>query len=298
MYYDTPAIEPPATGTHRILQQLVDNIAGILEGTSQLSDKDIHEIRKTCKRLRALLRMVRPKLSARSFRKADRKIRNLARHLAGRRDSKVLTDTLDKIAQHFSPLLDDTALSPVSDSLQAQLALANENSEATGDSHTLEKRLMRVRRVIDRIDCSRISHKTLVSGMTDSYRHGRRAYKALRQTPDTVNGHYLRKQAKYLGYQLQFVTGWNDDALAPLIEDFHRLEDTLGNDHDLAVLAEMLADQPQLCPGKTRKELLDALVESRRVALLSKALRLAGKLYSDKPRHFRMRMKSAFSHLE
>jgi CHAD domain-containing protein len=298
MYYDTPAIEPPATGTHRILQQLVDNIAGILEGTSQLSDKDIHEIRKTCKRLRALLRMVRPDLSTRSFRKADRKIRNLARHLAGKRDSKVLTDTLDKIAQHFSPLLDDTALSPVSDSLQAQLALVNENTEGPGDSHTLEKRLISVRRVIDRIDCNRISHKTLVAGMTDSYRQGRRAYKALRQTPDTVNGHYLRKQAKYLGYQLQFVAAWNDDELAPLIEDFHRLEDTLGNDHDLSVLAEMLVDQPQLCPGKTRKELLNALVESRRVALLSKALRLAGKLYSDKPRHFRMRLKSAFSHLE
>lgn len=298
MYYDTPAIEPPATGTQRVLQQLLDNITALMEETPQLSDTGIHEIRKTCKRLRALLRMVRSRLSARSFRKADREIRDLARHLAGKRDSKVLTDTLDKIAQHFSPLLSDTALSPVRDSLQAQLALVSENTAASADSRTLQKRLKRVRKAIDRVDCTRISRKTLVSGMTDSYRNGRHAYRALEETPDTDNAHDLRKQAKYLYYQLQFVAAWNNDVLAPLIENFHHLEDTLGNDHDLAVLAEILAKQTQLCPGKTRKELLSALVESRRVTLLSGALRLAGKLYADTPGRFRKQLKSAFSHLD
>jgi CHAD domain-containing protein len=298
MYYDTPAIEPPATGTRRILQQLLDNITALLEDTPQLSDSGIHEIRKTCKRLRALLAMVRPKRHSGSFRKADREIRDLARQLAGMRDSKVLTDTIDKIAQHFSPLLSDIALSPVRDSLQAQLATNSENNAASADSRTLQKRLKRVRRAIGRIDCTLINRKTLVSGMMDCYRNGKHAYSKLEETPDTDNAHDLRKQAKYLYYQLQFVAGWNNDVLAPLIENFHRLEDTLGNDHDLAVLAQTLAKQTQLCPDKTRKELLNALVESRRIALLSGALRLAGKLYADTPGRFRKQLKSAFSQLD
>ena len=295
MQYCLPANETPAAGTRVSLQQLLDRIAALLADVQPLSDSDVHEIRKTCKRLRALLRMVQPRLSPDEFRKADRKIRDLAAQLATLRDNRILVETLDKIAQHFDPLLNETALAPVRESLQALHASTSRMAAASASRRSLQKRLKRLRGILDNIDLEGISRKTIISGMTASYRRGRRAYAALEAVPDTANAHTLRRHAKHLYYLLQFTADWNDAALAPLVGKFHRLEDELGNDHDIAVLVETLTKQPQLCPDKTRRELLSALAESRRIALLSSALRLAGELYRDRPRKYRNWLEATLS---
>jgi CHAD domain-containing protein len=287
MQYYSPATETPAAGTQRILQQMLDSIAVLLAETHALSHPDVHEIRKTCKKLRALLRMARPALPSGTFGEADRAVRDLAGQLSSQRDSKVLVDTLDSIAQHFGGLLDVSALAPAREALQGQLASGTGEAATSADRVTLRQRLGHISSAFGNIDFEQITRRTLFSGIATSYRRGRRAYSSLAAEPDTNNAHALRKQAKYLYYQLQFIRAWHEEALAPVSEKFHRLEETLGNDHDLAVLVDALAVQPQLCPDRTRRELLNALAESRRITLLSNALRLAGEQYRDKPRVYR-----------
>ncbi len=284
MQYYLPAIESPATATRRIMQQLLDSVERLLSESAPLSDSSVHEIRKSCKKMRALLRLVQPELSAGDFRGADRQIRKLAAQLGTQRDNKVLADTFSLVTQYSDTPLSEAALAPVRAAL---LERAMPDATLATDRDALLTLLDAIRATVHDIHFGGISRKTIISGMTASYRRGRRAYAALEAEPDTENAHSLRRQAKYHYYQLQFTAAWNEAVLTPLCEDFHRLEDTLGNDHDLAVLGENLASQPQLCAGKAQQEMLNALIENRRFALLSAALRQAGELYQDKPREYR-----------
>lgn len=295
MKYAPPASESPAQGTQRILQQLLDNIAGLLDTPPPLADDNIHEIRKTCKRLRALLRMARPGLPAGKYRRLDRKIRSLARHLSGLRDNRVMLDTLDSIARHFSPLLAESALAPVRESLQLQIDKDSKEAARTDRIVTLVNILDDIREQAGKLDTAKINHDTLIAGMTACYRQGRHDLSVLDTAPDTENAHALRKQAKYLYFQLGFISDWNDAAISPEAVRFNELEAILGSDHDLAVLVETVTEQPQLCPGKVRTELLLALAESRRVALLTRAQQLATGLYCNRPGKFRRWLKSCIA---
>lgn len=276
------------------MQQLLDSVTSLLADSDPLSDYDVHEIRKNCKKMRALLRLVQPKLHPGGLRQADRQIRNLAAQLGTLRDSKVLADTLAHISQHFGALLDESALAPVHTAL-LERPLGDSDESLTMGRDALLTQLGVIRAAVHDIHFGDISQKAIISGMTASYRRGRRAYATLEAETDTANAHSLRRQAKYHYYQLQFTAAWNDTVLTPLIEKFHQLEHTLGSDHDLAVLAETLKNTPQLCADGIRQELVNALVENRRIALLSAARHQAGKLYQHKPGVYRGWLQAALS---
>lgn len=292
MQYRNPAIESVAAGSHRILTGLLADIGARLDSEPQLSDGNIHEIRKNCKKLRGLLRLLEPALEARRFRTLDRMLRNLARELAGLRDGKVMLDTLDSLEHHFAPVLHEQALAPLRETLQT---ITGQRTGNVPETAVLRERLDAIMQSVGELDFERIDRETLLAGLTGVYRLGRRAHRRMEAEPDTENGHKLRRLAKYEYYHLRMLSDWNKPALRPLGDRFHRLEETLGQDHDLAVLAEFLGRCPELCPNRIRRELLRALIESRRIALMSRALRLARELYRVKPGKYRKRIEAALA---
>lgn len=295
MQFHLPAIEAAAAGSRRILTGLLGNIGDRLSGATPLSDGNIHEIRKTCKKLRALLRLLHPGLEDAQYLALDRQIRDFARHLSGLRDGKVMRDTLDHLGRHFAPVLQEEALAPIHEALGHVTRLHHGAPATRPDSARLLEQLAEITALAERLDDTRIDAGTLLTGLTAGYRRGRRALARMEAAPDTENGHRLRRQAKYQYNQLRLLAAWNEAELKPLIDAFHELEDTLGKDHDLAVLGETLGRHPDLCRDGTRRELLVALIESRRIALMTRALRLARELYRDKPRACRQRLENAFA---
>jgi len=292
MQFHLPAIESPAAGASRILTGLLENAGDRLASPTATSDINIHEIRKICKKLRALLRMVRPALADDEFRTLDRGIRDFARQLGMRRDNKVILDTLDYIVERFAPLLRQETFSSVHEALLHMKTHAD-GTVAALDIEALQAHLAGILAMARTADYRRITDKTLLAGVVDGYRRGRRRLARMASSPDTGNAHALRRLAKYQYYQLQMLAVWNDTALQPLVSRFHRLEETLGNDHDLAVLEQTIAEYPEICPDRVCRELLNALIESRRITLMSRALRLAQALYRAKPGKYRARLEAA-----
>ncbi|MDX1698509.1 MAG: CHAD domain-containing protein, partial [Thiohalobacterales bacterium] len=109
---------------------------------------------------------------------------------------------------------------------------------------------------------------------------------ALAQDPSTENSHSLRRQAKYLWYQLSLLRKQLPASAQPLIADLGELGELLGDDNDLAVLVDTLGRNPQICSNRVRAELIASLAETRRVVLLSAALRLSQRIYRHKPGRF------------
>ncbi len=88
--------EPFDEGCRRIA---VDQIE---RAQSQLHDKGdqaiaVHETRKSLKRLRALLRLVRPAMGEAAFKQENAQLRDIGLSLSGERDRHVLLETVNKL---------------------------------------------------------------------------------------------------------------------------------------------------------------------------------------------------------
>ncbi len=295
MHYHIPAFETPAAGSRRILTNLLDNTGDRLATPAAASDTNIHEMRKTCKKLRALLRLLRSALPDEGYRTMDRKVRDFGRQFGTLRDNKVILDTLDQIGERFSPLLRADTLTPVRAALGSMTAPGTGGPAVPLDIPALQAQLADLTAMVRGLDYRHIGAETLLAGLVDCYRRGRRALARMEASTDTENAHALRRLSKYQYYQLQMLAAWNDVQLKPLVDSFHELEDTLGHDHDLAMLEDTLAARPEICQDRVHREMLNALIESRRIALMSHALRLARELFHTKPGKYRDWLEAAFA---
>ena len=111
-------------------------------------------------------------------------------------------------------------------------------------------------------------------------RKGARSLDTLRSSPSTENSHQLRKDVKALWYQLRLFKKTGPKTLPALLDSLDRLGETLGLDHDMAMLQETIEELPGIDTHPARKELLTSLIESRRIELLGQSIRLADKIYA------------------
>jgi hypothetical protein len=128
----------------------------------------------------------------------------------------------------------------------------------------------------------------LKPGLKRIYGDGRTAF-----TQSEIGGHAdlfheWRKRTKDLWHQLELLEPLWPDLLKPLAEQFHALADHLGNEHDLAVLKEVL-EADALARADGASALIDA-IEARRIDLQREAKALGACLFAEKPAAFVRRL--------
>ena len=278
--------ESPAEGIQRINLELRAAVIGLINEPSADVDTAVHEVRKCIKKLRAVLRLCRPAVKASLFRRTDRALRNFAREISGARDSAVMVKTFDCLTDHYRPFLDTGELTPVRQALQDRHVQAMAMIQERLHSKELEGIFIRLELRLNKVDNVPITHATLAAGVRDVYRRGRKLHQLLNQNPDTEFSHGLRRQAKYLWYQLRILANRLPEQGQALIKDLDELCELLGDDNDMAVLIDHLGSKPGICCNRVQAELLCSLAETRRISLLSAALRLSERIYARKPREF------------
>jgi hypothetical protein len=76
-----------------------------------------------------------------------------------------------------------------------------------------------------------------------------------------------------------------------LINESDRMGELLGDDHDMALMRQMLTDEPGKFGNTSDVEVLLALMDRRRTELEQEARLLGRRCYLDKPREFARRLK-------
>jgi len=76
------------------LRKALDRLAGDPEG---LQGETVHDVRKRCKKLRGLVRLVRPALGNKQYRRANHACRDAARELSDLRETEVMLQTFDRL---------------------------------------------------------------------------------------------------------------------------------------------------------------------------------------------------------
>jgi CHAD domain-containing protein len=293
MAFELHADESLTAGCRRALikevKKALDELADV--GTPD-AEEDVHEARKRFKKVRALLKLLRKGLGSAAYRRANTAFRDAGRPLTEVRDAKVLLDTLDRLARRVRGEVNPEALAPVREALLARWqAIRNwvlEESDAlAGVRSVLEKQRRRLRR----LSLTGGGWSILRAGLKKTYTDGLTAFDRATSAPTDANLHEWRKRVKDLYHQLQFLRGVWPELLDAVADRAHKLADTLGDDHDLAVLTgvlegELQADGPLPVAGR-----LVPLIRQWRGNLQGQVRDLGTAVYRDAPGVFVARLK-------
>jgi CHAD domain-containing protein len=275
-------------GMRRIARGQLD--AGIeeLEGQpNRKLDEAVHETRKRLKRLRASLRLERFAIGDETYRRENAVFRDLGKRLSGPRDAIVLTETLDALSERFSDELPPDQTAPLRDQLDRSHKRAVtklRRDRATVDAVRAELEEARVRSASWKYDSE--GFQALRPGLERIYRRGRRSMRAAADEPSDAHLHEWRKRAKDLWHALQILRPAAPKRMRARAKRAHRLSDLLGDDHDLAVLREHVAQADVAFGQEATRAALLSVIDRRRASLQRQAFKLGARVYGRRPKRF------------
>lgn len=273
-------------GVKRIARRQMEKALDLLRSKGG-GDESVHDARKTFKRVRSVLRLVRDEIGEKTYRRENRRFRDAARPLTEVRDAKALVEALDKLSEHSAHEAKSKFFPAVRKSLQADRRAIRRR--VVKDERAIPAVVSDVKAGRDRLRDWSVPHKGwsgLSSGLKETYKVGRRAFAAAEKDANPEALHEWRKQVKYLWHQLQLLEPMWPGVMEELAEELHTLADLLGDDHDLVVLRGKLATSLDEFGGQARLEKLFDLIDRRRRELGEEALALGRRLYADKPKDF------------
>lgn len=243
----------------------------------------IHSARKGIQRARATLRLIRSSLREKEFRKNNRVLRDAARALNATRDATVLVRALDRVMKGNASVPRGVVATLRRKLIRSQ-KLAQRNAIASHAEIPRARQLLRVMRARSARWPAGVDWVVICKGAKRTYARARLEYAASRASSSNEQLHEWRKQVKYLYHQLQLLESGCARPIRKRAKQAHALSDSLGDDHDLAVLRDqVMANRVALDEGASA--LLTAIAD-RRAGRQKEALRLGAKVFCDRPRRF------------
>lgn len=268
-----------AKGVKRIATEQIDGALVELHDPALDTATRIHQLRKHAKKLRGLMRMVRPGFPGYATENAA--LRDAARGLSGLRDTGGRIETYDKLmAATGTPAQDFAALR---DWLVAGQAQATAQPEMGAALDAFEATLRDMRARIPKWKIAGKEFAALRPGMLKTWDRARTAMKAFANDPSDANVHEWRKRVKYHWYHCRMLAPLHPHKLKTRATQARDLSEMLGDHHDITVLRDRLLQATDL-PVEAQRDDFLALAARRQDTLRQQALENGKILFGHPPK--------------
>ena len=255
-------------GLTRIAGEAIEGAVGHLTDSTADAVTRVHEIRKRCKEVRAVLRLGKYGLDG-DYGVLNAAFRDVGRELASTRESDALLSIMKSLRAATRDPLEWRALTHVSRLLAA-------HPPAEIDFAALAKRLPSVSFAADGAGWFK-------RGLRRLYRNGRRALRDAQAAPNAAAIHEWRKRVKDLWYATQIVAPAWPEMLDARVELLHDLSRLLGDHHDVWALDAHVAENRARFGRITALRI--AAVAERRLAEIESEIFEKGEIaYAERPR--------------
>jgi CHAD domain-containing protein len=292
MGYGFDRNEKVPDAVRRITDEQVERAVSALE---RVQDHDleatVHDCRKRAKKLRGLLRLVRPALGS-AYGPANESFRDAGRELSAIRDAHATLATFDALVAASLDRLPERGFGAVRAGLAADADRAGNAADRGLRAERAADLFRAGRRHVGRAELDAPGWAAVGPGLQTTYRAGRRALGAVRHDrgSDPTVMHEWRKRTKDAWYHVRLLGDAAPSILEPLEDRFHDLSDALGDAHDLVVICERLRASPDRFGGQRQVRAACGLAEKRRDQLERRATRLGVRLYAERPKAYNDRM--------
>lgn len=262
---------------HEQIGKAVDEI-----GDSDLDEHEtVHQVRKRCKKIRGLIRLVRPAFDA--YSSENTWFRDAARKLSDIRDATTLMECFDALMDRYDDEIDRDAHRHIRDRLHER------REDMTDDQDTsdrLDEFCDAMKESHDRVATWSLDEKgfaAIAGGLKKTYKRSRKAMGNAYADPTIEHFHEWRKRVKYNRYHTRILRNVWKPMMDPLRDEVKRLSDLLGDDHDLAVFRNVLITETDRFGEQRDLQALLALIDQRRQELRAWAHPMGQRLYAEKP---------------
>ena len=290
MAYRLQPGESVREGLRRIAREELSSAAGGLsQATARTRDEAIHEARKSVKKVRAILRLMRGELGG-TYRIENRRLRDVGRRLSIYRDGTVMIETLDQLGSRHKDERSARALAAIRRSLVENKRRQRRGPRMTNAMRRAGEALLAASARIDRWRLVMDGPVALAPGMETAYRRGRAGFLAARRHAQPEHCHEWRKRVKDHWYHLRLLENRWNAATRARERSLKQLETWLGEHHNLEVLSARLAAEAAGAPKPKEAKLCRGLIGELQCELRRKALVLGQRLYGEPPELFRKRL--------
>ncbi len=284
-------------------------IAGFYDG-EEVFGEAVHSARKSMKRIRALLRLIRYEIGERAYRFENVWMRDTARLIAPVRDAAVAVNAVEEMGRMYAPMLADGAFEDLEDKLLVRRDRIEERAmEDPGLIPVVVANLERARARFESWPTDpdareiygsgiRETYDSVSVGLVATYRRGRREMVTAYRSPTPVHFHLWRKRSKYLKHQFEILTRIWPEMMIGMSITLDRVSELLGKDHDLAELLQLVSDRPDLCPNPLERSLLSALAQQHRSDLETASRILGRRVFAEHPNALDHRLSAYWESLE
>jgi CHAD domain-containing protein len=289
-------------------------------GSAASADEAVHETRKALKRLRALLVLLEGALEPQLLARERVVLRDAGARLAGARDAEVMVATLDALMRRHPRrlgrrrgLLDLRAhlererVAAAVRAFGGGVAQAGQSSNGSASEHRqVMRELSALRARVRKWDLPAGELDGVVNaGLERIYREGRADFRrAAGRRPGGRALHRWRKDVKELRYAAEVLDvkdglgaraqASGDQRLTRLARRTDALGEQLGEEHDLALLADLARAHKPLKQRKRARRALLRTISRRRARLRERALAVGARVYARKSRRFVRRARACY----
>jgi hypothetical protein len=234
----------------------------------------VHEARRRCKKLRGLLRLVRPAFP--DFERENAALRDAAALLSHLRDAEVLHETVRKLAESSGR----DAVARVAAHLSAE-PIPEPPPDKLAE---FRLRLLAVRERAGRWTLRKDKPEVLLGGLQATYRQDRERMAKALASGDPTDFHDWPKTQKAHGFHVDLLRRSAPDLLEADLKTIDKLSECLGVHHDLTVLLHAVDADPSRFGGEQDVVALRETIDARRQEIEEKAASLGRQLLAEKPR--------------
>jgi CHAD domain-containing protein len=259
------------------------------------SDEAIHDARRRVKKIRAVIRLVRPALD-KTYRDVDSDLSRVSRLLAPVADGQGLIVTLNTIAQRYRKVLPRRAVA----SLRTDLVERGRQTDSRAEAdHVLQKAASTLRAERARVKRWRLAvdgFRAVAPGLKASVRRARDAMIDAWSHPTPQRHHTWRRYVKDHWFHVRLLETRCGNRLLHYQRRLEALDGILGEYHNVILLREVLVGDSAL--SRREKARCLKVVARYQRTLRRHAQLLGARIYSEKPRRFVRRVKRLWRSVE
>ena len=280
MAYQLKSGESIPGGLKRIVKEELESASVRLANPGEAgAGVAIHEARKSVKKTRAALRLLRPELG-RAYGPQNRMLRAAGRKLSRLRDAAVVAETFGRLTHKFPGELSEPAAAAIRARLAARKERMDRKAKTAGLLDDVGASLRACGERAEKWPLHRDGFSALAPGIETAFRRAGKAMEKARKHPSPENFHGWRKRVQDHWYQTRLLSGVCGPALSARAKALKTLQTQLGDDHNLEVLRQKTAAQPGA----------ETLIARYQNELRASALALGHRIFDEKPRQFTRRI--------
>lgn len=287
--------EPLGSGVKRVTMEQLELAAGRFFDADLGLEGAVHESRKSIKRVRALLRLVRSEIPDRIYDFENESLRDTARLVSEVRSTQGVVNAARSIQQLYGESLADGTFGELVARLERRRDLAELNAMEDPDLvgrvvRGLERAFHRYRSWPTDPDAREVyglgirdEYDAISPGLDSTYGRGRQTMVTAYRRGGPGDFHEWRKRVKDLRHQMEFLAPLWPEVVVAVAMTLDRLGNILGEDNDLAELQDLLRRRADLCSNSRERSLFHALATQRRSELQLAAELLGRRVYAEEP---------------